>query len=428
MLWEFDGTASGTLTPDTPTGATLSEDMGYSFSRPVISRTYSTTHPYVVIFGNGYASSSGTSSLFIVDPSDGSIIRYLNTDDTGTATCNGMSSPFPADIDNDGYLDYIYVGDLDGNMWKIDMTSSDHTNWNFAFFDGGAPQPLFTARDGESPANPQPITGRPDVTDHCSGIGQMVIFGTGQLLGTPDVADENEQTLYGIWDYSEKGAQDEYVGAFERPGEFSKWGASDTITALEQTSSEEVAGGEILRIFTDSDPNWATSDDLIPPNDVENPAPDADPPAHAAWYFDLPVTKERITQNVLIQTGKAIVVSNIPGSAGSVCSAGGAGDSYLQAVDPCTGGRAGSLIFDINGDGIIDETDMVTITDPDDPDNTIPVPATGIQKKGLLYAPAVVTSGETEYLYSPTSPLAPENPVTVSGAALGMTFWRQHLD
>lgn len=428
FLWEFDGGAGNSLIPDGPTGSTFADDMGYSFSRPVISRTYSDTYPYVVIFGNGYASSSGTSSLFIVNPADGSIIRYLNTGDTGTDTCNGMSSPFPADIDNDGYLDYIYVGDLDGNMWKIDMTSSDHTNWDFAFFDGATPKPLFTARDGESPATPQPITGRPDVTDHCSGIGQMVIFGTGQLMGTPDVADTSQQTFYGIWDYGEAGAADEYVGTFERPGSFSNWTNSDTITALGQTSSEVTSGGETLRVLTDDDPNWATTDDLVPPNEVDDPAPGADPPAHAIWYFDLPDTKERIIQNVLIQTGKALVVSNIPGSAGSVCSAGGAGSSYLQAVDPCTGGRTGSAVFDINDDGVIDETDMLTITDPDDENETIKVPATGVKKDGLLYAPAVVSSGETEYLYSPTDPLNPEGPMAATGAEIGMTFWRQHSD
>ena len=433
VLWEFDAT-SGTATPDSPTGATLSDDMGYSFSKPVISRTHSTTHPYVVIFGNGYGSSSGTASLFIVDPSNGAILRYLNTDDTGTDTCNGMSSPFPADLrPADGKMDYIYVGDLDGNMWKIDMTDSDHTNWDFAFFDGTTPQPLFTARDGESPVNPQPITGRPDVTFHCSEkeIGHMVIFGTGQLLGTPDVGNTNQQTLYGIWDYGEEGATDEYVGTFNRPDHLSKWLTSDTITILEQEVAwQDVEDGNTLRVFTDNEPNWAATDDVIPPNEVENPAPNADPPAHAAWYLDLPDDKERITQNVTIRTGKAIVTSNIPGSSGDICSAGGAGNSYIQAVDPCTGGNLNLNVFDTNEDGVIDDDDMIEmLSDPDNPDSTlIKVPASGIRRGGLLSTPVVVSSGETEYLYSPTDPLNPEGPLMSTGAELGMTFWIQHLE
>ncbi len=428
VLWEFDG------------GSFYASDMGYSFSRPVISKTYSSTYPWVVIFGNGYGSTNGESGIFVLDAKSGAVIHYFDTNVAGSDTCNGMSSPFPADINNDGYIDYIYAGDLKGNMWKINMRKTDHTQWGFAFKNAGNPQPLFTAKD--TAGNPQPITGRPDATGHCSGIGQMVIFGTGKYLGTPDISDDSPQTLYGVWDYGEAGDPDsstdasaptgdtsEYVGSFDRPN-ISKW-SGDPITLLEQTVLSTVTPDDTtMRIFSDNSPDWTTKEDLTAPSNEEDPDPDL---ANAGWFFDLPDPNERITERIIIRSGKAIVVSNVPGTEASVCTA-GSGYSYLMSVDVCTGGRVDSPVFDLNGDGVIDDNDMVTVTVGGE---TIQVPPTGLKVDHLIYAPAVISQGEKDLLYNPE--LTPEmasgegdvsgnNPNIASGADVGMTFWLQHME
>ena len=46
------------------------------------------------------------------------------------ATPNGLGDPFAADaIGADGLVDFVYAGDLQGNLWKFDLTSTTIANW-----------------------------------------------------------------------------------------------------------------------------------------------------------------------------------------------------------------------------------------------------------------------------------------------------------
>ncbi len=200
------------------------DDMGYTFSDPFIVRSYksfneasSSDHPWVVIFGNGYESRNGHAVLYIVDALDGTLIRKI---DTGVGGNNGLSTPAIVDVDNDDRADYVYAGDLLGNMWKFDITAHDPDNWGVAYgtdignptgkqridyvdTDGGIPanhddpRPLFSAAG-------QPITSTPDVMYHCEyeKNGFMIIFGTGKFLGEDDRSDTSQQTIFGIWDFA----------------------------------------------------------------------------------------------------------------------------------------------------------------------------------------------------------------------------------
>jgi hypothetical protein len=40
-------------------------------------------------------------------------------------------SPTAIDKDSNGYIDSVYVGDLDGRMWKLDTSSTSTSNWTF---------------------------------------------------------------------------------------------------------------------------------------------------------------------------------------------------------------------------------------------------------------------------------------------------------
>ncbi|WP_369622469.1 PilC/PilY family type IV pilus protein, partial [Pseudoalteromonas distincta] len=53
------------------------------------------------------------------------------------------------DIDLDHVVDYIYAGDLLGNVWRFDVTSTNPANWAVS-----ASSPMFTTPSG------QPITTR----------------------------------------------------------------------------------------------------------------------------------------------------------------------------------------------------------------------------------------------------------------------------
>lgn len=420
VLWEFTGDGADADNDGDD------DDMGYAFSQPVITETDA---GFVVVFGNGYGSENGEAILYVLtDPLNGTDHKTFSTGVSGDDNCNGMSTPFPADVDNDGKTEFIYVGDLKGNLWKFDVRGSNTNAWRFAF---AGKKPLFTAMD--SFGNPQPITGRPDVTDHCSGIGQAVVFGTGQLLGTPDVGNNDQQTLYGIWDFGDISDEErtEYIGTFFNRSDNTITDAGPEVLAADAEDGkltmlkQELETGSTERVFTDKEPSWETEDDPDGGEEKKNPStPEA---VNIGWYFDLPAYKERIVQPILIRSGKAIVVSNVPGSAGGVCTAGESGTSYLMAVDPCTGGRTPAPVFDINDDGEIDDDDLVSIDDPDNEGETIDVPPGGVELEGLISGPAITYSGEIDYLYTPTNPLQPVDPLETTGANIGMTFWRQHL-
>ena len=41
--------------------------------------------------------------------------------------------------------DYVYAGDLQGNLWKFDLTDNNSAQWGSAFKTGNKPKPLFQA-------------------------------------------------------------------------------------------------------------------------------------------------------------------------------------------------------------------------------------------------------------------------------------------
>ena len=107
---------------------------------------------------------------------------------------------------------------------------------------------------------------------------------------------------------------------------------------------------------------------------------------------------ERVVKDVQIRDGKAIIISIIPNT--DACS--GGGNSIVHEMDAATGGRLDEAQFDINDDGVIDENDLVTPTDPDshglrdangDP---IKIAPTGHQFTGILYPPVYLTMPDKE--------------------------------
>ncbi|MHC4072999.1 MAG: PilC/PilY family type IV pilus protein, partial [Planctomycetota bacterium] len=325
VLWEYPRT--GHVDPD-------ADDLGYAYSRPAIVMSNDADR-WLVIFGNGYSSPNGHAVLFIVDPADGTLIKKI---DTGVGDCNGLSAPVAIDIDADQKVDYVYAGDLKGNLWKFDLTGNI-SDWKVAFNDSGTPKPLFQAKDG---VNPQPITSKPDVMFHCEMDGLMVVFGTGKYLGDSDFLDNSLQTIYGIWDYSDPNDPSEYLGSFERGSTPQLSNQPNSVYLLQQT---EVPGtyfapnGKQLRILTDNAANWQTttlavdgisctpgSGEGLTECDPNGVGVKPDPDYHAGWYFDLPISGERVPDDIMIRDKKAVVIGFIPENT----SCGSGGDSFVM--------------------------------------------------------------------------------------------------
>jgi hypothetical protein len=182
--------------------------MGYSLSKAFFIQTNAPVgiNGWVVVFGNGYESEDGTASLYMLNPANGEVLKKI---DVKAGPLNGLSTPNAVDVNNDLKADYVYAGDLLGNVWKFDLSGTDPSLWQVAYCDhadatrhcqdtvsGMIPKPLFTG------LSTQPITSAPDVMRHMSGLGHMVVFGTGKYLTMQDISSLDTQSLYGIWDWA----------------------------------------------------------------------------------------------------------------------------------------------------------------------------------------------------------------------------------
>jgi type IV pilus assembly protein PilY1 len=211
LLWEFTDKNYGLGVLDAngnPTGVVNGDpDMGYAFSKPLI--TQANNGKWVAIFGNGYnnrvgdtsVSTTGRGALYVVDISNGNLIRKVSVPVGTTTIANGLGSPRGLDENLDGKTDTVYAGDLYGNVWKFDLSASSPSSWNIAY----SGNPLFTVDNVGANGNRRPITGELRVTPNPSG-GYMVLFGTGRYLGTSptDLPSSYDATttdaLYSIWD------------------------------------------------------------------------------------------------------------------------------------------------------------------------------------------------------------------------------------
>jgi type IV pilus assembly protein PilY1 len=420
VLWEF---------PNENSAAVHVNDMGYSYSKPVVVQSYSAT-PWIVITGNGYNSPNGKSVLFILNAATGDVIQKI---EAGTGPDNGLSSPIAIDVNFDDVVDFVYAGDLKGNLWKFDLTSSSPTNWKVAFEDSGSPAPLFIARD---PAGaPQPITSQPDVMLHPEKHGYIVCFGTGKFLGISDYEDTQIQTIYGIWDYGDTVFQapdfwspdddNEYLGAFvsrdRSVRQLSNPYLSEKVKLLQQVAADfnvDSGTGEItVRILSDKDPLWDTMGD--PQGGGELPDPTDSRDNDAGWYLDLDVyAGERVVSDVLLRDGILIVIGFIPEQ--SRCSSGG--ESIFMELNAFTGGSIGAIQFDLHDDGVVGEEDLVEV---EIDGKMVKVPPSGKKLMGHVQPPAIIKldeKKEKKYLSSSSGGIVE---ISEKAAKTGVAYWME---
>jgi type IV pilus assembly protein PilY1 len=339
-------------------------------------------------------------------------------------------------------VDYVYAGDLHGNMWKFNLTSTDIADWGVSYKDGTTPKPLFQAMSPEGLE--QPITSKPDVmvacsTDKSKNTGYMVLFGTGKYLGEFDMDTSITNSVYGVWDYGEDVDPTEYLGTFNRTSTPQLSNQPAEVTLLEQTTvlstepdpnffTVTLPTGETekLRVISnniiDFEPSSKKSDGTCSVNglgidtcDLNGVGTLPDPSRDAGWYYDLPLAGERVVSDALLRQGRVIFVPYTPVK--TPCGSGG--DSVVMELDACSGANPTKPVFDINGDGVIDENDVIEIRPG------VFVPATGIQSAGRLQPPAILkmdNEKEKKYFSSSRGKIVT---VTEKGATLGITYWME---
>ncbi|WP_419656472.1 uncharacterized protein Dvar_55660 [Desulfosarcina variabilis str. Montpellier] len=380
VLWEYpDGTDN---------------DMGYSYSRALIVNTQA--EGYVAVFGNGYDSTNGEAVLYVLKAETGTLLKQLKTGVTG---CNGLSTPAAVDMDLNGVVEYVFAGDLKGNMWKFDLRGTSKDDWAFSYMDGATPKPLITVQNASG--SPQPITASPEVMLDCvhmdEGRGLMVIFGTGQYLNSNDFSDSTVQSMYGIWDWGPMWnlkndlatAQSKYLGTLGTDRSLPTVGGS--VGLLEQIFEYETAEWVVL---SDNPINWYD--------------PVAGTGDHMGWVIDLTKSGERIVQMPMIKEEIVVFVSTIPSS--SPCDAGGS--SLVYQFLSCSGARSPSPQFDVNNNNLIGDDDVITTAEG-------PLPPSGESYATTLFGPLLI--GPRMYFQDPTGQI-PEVPTTA--VLPGMFYWR----
>src|SRR5262249_7136556 len=164
ILWEM----TDKFDVDSTTCLRTTPYMGETWSKPVVGRIQVITSTgcagpspcyqdrYVAIVGGGYDSTFHPGdvihpvdvgpikatlgrSLYMIDVETGKVLYKASAGFDGANWTAGVSpilfAPMPAgpavvDYNDDGFLDLVYIGDVNGRMWRVDLTPGALTDLN----------------------------------------------------------------------------------------------------------------------------------------------------------------------------------------------------------------------------------------------------------------------------------------------------------
>ena len=336
LLWEFTSANDA--------------DLGLTYSDPLIVKL--NNGKWAAIIGNGYNNTgSGKAKLFIfLLEKTGAWALGTNywKIDTGAGDLigneNGLSSPAAMDYNGDGTVDFVYAGDLQGNLWKFDLRGPD-TGWDVATIKtqgdtASTKQPVFIACIDNTDPCPatkrQPITARPEVSFHYLDLDSLMIFvGTGKYLESSDANTTQVQTIYAL---KEEITIDSGTGAL----------------TFETAKRSSLKPGTIVNI-TDCTASGQATSVTCEARDID-PKPVIDWATDKGWRLNLPDSGERIIAPLKLSEGKIKFDTFIPSI--SPCDFGGTG--YNMSVNGPTGDPPDDPEYDTNGDNIFNGLDIST--------------------------------------------------------------------
>ena len=291
---------------------------------------------------------------------------YGSLTEDGDILPNGLGSPRAIDADQDGTADYVYAGDLRGNLYRFDLCRSDLPTWENTssltaysgtvgqckkgteIYSSWTVQKIFSATyTTGGVTTEQPILNKPLVVANPGKAGYVVIFGTGRYVVNGDRTDTNIQTMYGIWDQLD---------------------ASTVLRSeLVKQSYTNICENQVVDSVNVQVCGRSLSDNAVNYLDSDDP----DVPSVKGWYNDLNAYAaggsdgdaaehpgERAVRNFQLRGGVGFVNSVIP-TVSNACSSSAGG--FGLAFCPLTGGSncIEDGIFDINNDGLFNTSDLI---------------------------------------------------------------------
>ncbi len=279
---------------------------------------------WAVIFTSGYGNVTGEGYLFALDPKTGALksgYPISNLSGDGTTPSNlGKMAVRAIDPALNNTVQYVYAGDLKGDLWRFDFdpSASGHSGTS-----------VFKLAHLSSATGVQPITTKPEVTLLPNGT-QAVYVGTGKYLETPDLSNSDPQAFYAIkdtlglpnlggggqttWDpltdtvtVSSSSVpaflQRKFISVDSSGQPLTRVvnGVTQTVRAVCSGSSSTVTAG--TNLCANEDPtvmDWGT---------------------YGGWYVNFPDTGERMNVDMKLVLGTLVFASNIPQA--SSCTVGG---------------------------------------------------------------------------------------------------------
>jgi type IV pilus assembly protein PilY1 len=322
--------------------ASCGNNLGNTFGTPQIRRLHNGN--WAVIFGNGFGSVTGDAGIYVmsINSSNGATtFYYLSTHSAGG---NGIAYTSPTDLDGDHITDYVYAADLNGNVWRFDLTGSDPTTW------AASSTPLFTAQSG------QPITSQLLVVS-VNTVGSLprllIEFGTGERtqitnLGPATFAG-GVQSIYGVWDWNLSA-----WNAMEPGAAYAALTASTAATGLGSPfilSSTNLAAqtlhatGNGTVDGTNVPVCWQGSSLLCP-----------NPNSQFGWFANLPTSSEQVIFNPVFFQGGFVVNTTIPANNVATSCTSNLDTGFTYALSVANGGVFTNTFptFSINGTLISD--------------------------------------------------------------------------
>ncbi|MFO1277726.1 MAG: PilC/PilY family type IV pilus protein [Sphaerotilus natans] len=172
VLWEYTDASLG---------------HGYGDARVVKTAKYGWT----VVIASGYNTPDGSASIHLLNPKTGALYEKI--------TLSGSTLAAPYDVAHvtafiPDLTDYtataLYAGDLQGNLWRIDVSRAN----------GSYPAALKFARLTDASGTGQPVTTPVRVMIEPNSGKRYLLVGTGRLLADSDITSTQTQTLYAIID------------------------------------------------------------------------------------------------------------------------------------------------------------------------------------------------------------------------------------
>lgn len=196
------------------------DDILWEFQHPLLGLSYGAplmgqlqNQQWVMISGNGYNSTQEGAALLVIDIEQGTLINAVQAkaplaapatslqscstatlpDTANTPISNALSAASAISLsDTPHRMDFVYAGDLYGNIWRFDLTASLPSLWDASL--------LYQA---EIPLQ-QPITQAPVILKSPWAIAPyQILSATGKLLHETDLLQDNQgsQTVLGLYEH-----------------------------------------------------------------------------------------------------------------------------------------------------------------------------------------------------------------------------------